>query len=77
MRTKELLTERGNRLNAVDAIFSSPSLFVITLGISLICIGFGFKWGTWPAILVIWGGSLILAGTIAQAVRQWARRNSY
>jgi len=76
MSVKDVLTGAGNRTNVVDRILSSPSLFLITLGTLMVVVAVIFQKGTWPAIMVIFGGSLVIAGGIAQAVRLWTRRKS-
>lgn len=76
MGAKQLLTRSGGRTNIVDRILSSPTLFLITLGILMIVVAVVLRTGTWPAILVIFGGSLAIAGGIGQAVRLWVRRKS-
>ena len=76
MSVKELLTRDGDRTGVFDRILSSPSLFMITLGALMIAVALVIQAGTWAAILVIFGGSLIIAGGIAQGIRLWVRRNS-
>lgn len=62
--------------NILDAILSSPSLFLITLGILMIVVAVLLRTGVWPALMVIFGASLFIAGTIARTVRMWTRRKS-
>jgi hypothetical protein len=76
MSVKDVLTGAGGRTNIVDRILSSPSLFMIALGTLMIVVAVVLQNGTWPAIMVIFGASLVIAGGIAQAVRLWTRRKS-
>lgn len=76
MSVKELFTRGGNQTNIVDRILSSPSLFLIALGTLMIVVALILQKGTWPAIMVIFGGSLVIAGGIAQLARMWSRRKS-
>jgi protein-S-isoprenylcysteine O-methyltransferase Ste14 len=76
MSVKDVLTGAGDRTNVVDRILSSPSLFMIALGALMVVVAVVLQNGTWPAIMVIFGASLVIAGGIAQAVRLWTRRKS-
>lgn len=76
MNTKEFLPGQERRKGILDAILSSPSLFLMTLGALLMVITLIFRTGTWPALTFIFGVSVFIAGAIAQGLRIWSRRKS-
>jgi len=75
MSVNEWLERQGSD-NILDAVLSSPSLFLLSLGALTVIVAVVFRTGVWPALTVIFGASLFVAGVIARVVRMWSRRKS-
>lgn len=76
MNVTELLSGGERAETPLDAVLSSPSLFLLALGSLMILVALVVQTGTWPALIFIFGVSLLVAGAVARVVRAWSRRKS-
>lgn len=61
-------------LDGFDALRSSASLLVLTLGSILFLTGFALQAGVWAAMLAVWGGALVLLGATVYVFIRWSYR---
>lgn len=76
-RTGMATTNEGSRpLELFRTITSSPALFLLTLGGVFVVGGVLLSTGVWPAMMVVWGAALLIAGSLLLLGKRWIERKS-
>lgn len=70
-------TDEGSRpLELFRTVTSSPALFLLTLGAIFVVGGVLLNTGVWPAMMVVWGAALLIAGSLLILGKRWVERKS-